>query len=346
MKWPPADECLPPAWCPSGASGASPARADIATAAAGKARLLNECSANSDCNRADLRYHWLSQGRPGRDRKGQDGQLDARSTPSAAHEAEYHEQSIAFLEGLWGDGFLSPGGPQEVVRIVEGIDFHGKHVLDIGCGSGGITIHLAQNHPLASITGFDVEQPVIDAARKRAMKHRLGERVSFVRGEPGPLPFPDASFDIVFSKDALVHVPDKERLAADIFRVLRPGGRFAASDWMIGHDGEPSDDMRAYLAAEGLSFGMGSPARYRAAFAAAGFVEVETVDRNPWYRTRAREELARLKGPLFQELSLKVGVPYVNKNIATWTAMLNVLDSGEHRPTHVFALKPDGGQGN
>ena len=84
-----------------------------------------------------------------------------------------------------------------------------------------------------------------------------------MQAPPGRLPFADASFDMVFSKDALLHVPDKDALFAEIFRVLKPGGVFAASNWMISHDGEPSPDMKAYVAAEGLSFSMASPARYR-----------------------------------------------------------------------------------
>jgi len=163
-----------------------------------------------------------------------------------------------------------------------------------------------------------------------------------VRGDPGPLPFDDESFDIVFSKDAMLHVPDKDALFAEIFRVLRPGGAFAASDWMTSHDGEPSALMKEYLAAEGLSFRMASPQRYRAAMEKAGFTAVRTVDRNPWYRGIAREELARVQGAEYERLSALVGAAYVDKNIRTWTAMLKVLDTGEHCPTHLFGLKPAG----
>jgi phosphoethanolamine N-methyltransferase len=157
---------------------------------------------------------------------------------------------------------------------------------------------------------------------------------------PGPLPFADESFDVVFSKDAMVHIADKEALFADLFRILKPGGCLAASDWLTSHDGEPSEDMRSYLDAEGLSFGMASPDRYRSALQGAGFEAIELTDRNGWYRDVGRNELERLKGPLFDVAAAAVGADYVKKNIKTWSAMVKVLDSGEHRPTHLRAWKP------
>lgn len=259
--------------------------------------------------------------------------------PSEDAALEYDDSAIRFLEALWGEGFLSPGGPDEVHRVVSGVDFSGKQVLDIGCGSGGITLFLAREYKPESIIGFDVEQPVVDLATKRAGEQGLRDRARFVRGAPGPLPFADQSFDVVFSKDALIHVADKEALFEDIYRLLKPGGRFVASDWLTSHDGEPSDAMRAYLAAEGLSFGMASAARYEAAMVKAGFTDVRTVNRNAWYRDVARGELERLKGPLYKPVAEAVGKDYVDKNIRTWSAMQVVLDSGEHCPTHVFGTR-------
>ncbi len=259
-----------------------------------------------------------------------------------AHVEEYDDAAIRFLETLWGDGFLSPGGPQEVEEIVKGIAFEGRVVLDIGCGSGGITVLLAKSTPLSRITGFDVEATVIENAVRRAGNEGLSDRVRFVLGAPGPLPFAGESFDVVFSKDSLIHVADKDALFAEIFRVLRPGGVFAASDWLIGHDGPPSEQMRDYIAAEGLSFAMASPNKYRGAMEEAGFVDVATKSRNDWYRNRAREELALMTGALNAELCRVVGKAYVDKNIKTWTMMLKVLESGEHCPTHLYARKPPG----
>ena len=258
-----------------------------------------------------------------------------------AHEVEYDDTAIRFLEALWGEGYLSPGGPEEVDRVVQGLDLTAKAVLDIGCGAGGVALDLVRRHGAGHVTGFDVEEPVVAHARRRASGARLSDRASFVQAPPGPLPFADGAFDVVFSKDSLLHVPDKDALFSEIFRVLKPGGVFAASDWMIGHDGEPSADMKAYVEAEGLSFSMASPSRYEEAMRGAGFIDIAATDRNPWYREVARAELERLKGPLYASVAAAVGAAYVDKNIRTWSAMQKVLDSGEHRPTHLRGRKPD-----
>ena len=132
------------------------------------------------------------------------------------------------------------------------------------------------------------------------------------------------------------------RCLLKIVRVLKLGGVFAASNWMIAHDGEPSPEMKAYIAAEGLSFAMASPARYAEAMRRAGLTDITVRDRNPWYREVEREELSRLKGSLYAHAAAAVGAAYVDKNIRTWEAMQKLLDSGEHRPTHLRGWKPVG----
>ena len=56
---------------------------------------------------------------------------------SATGEEHYPQDSILFLEEMWGDGFLSPGGPEEVRRLLTGLDVAGRTVVDIGSGAGG-----------------------------------------------------------------------------------------------------------------------------------------------------------------------------------------------------------------
>lgn len=252
----------------------------------------------------------------------------------------YAEHHITFLEALWGEGYLSPGGPDEVDRVLAGVDLTGCEVLDIGCGSGGITVDLARRYGAGRVVGIDVEPPVCEHARRRVDRAGLADRVEIRLVEPGRLPFDAGSFDVVFSKDSIVHVGDKESLCADVFRVLRPGGRFVASDWLIAHDGEPSPAMAAYIAAEALDFGMASPDRYERALRAAGFVDVELRSRNAWYREVARDELARLTGADHDRFVELLGAGEVASQIATWTAMVPVLESGEHCPHHIRARRP------
>lgn len=251
----------------------------------------------------------------------------------------YPPRMIAMLEAIWGIGFLSPGGPEEVARVIGSHDLTGKSVLDIGCGAGGIDIALVRNHGAGYVTGLDVEDPVIAHARTLIAREGLEGRIGLVKAVPGPFPFPPATFDVVFSKDSIIHIPDKHALMAEVFRVLKPGGWFLASDWLIGTD-QISPMMADYIASEGLDFGMATPARYLDAMTAAGFVDGMASSRNAWYRLRAREELERLKGDVGAAAAKVVGQDFVDQNIGIWSKIIPVLDSGEHCPTHLAARKP------
>lgn len=251
----------------------------------------------------------------------------------------YPPRLIAMLEAIWGEGFLSPGGPDEVARVIGTHDLTGKSVLDIGCGAGGIDIALVQTHSAGYVTGLDVEDPVINHARGLVERAGLTSRIGLVKVAPGPLPFPPETFDVVFSKDSIIHIPDKHALMAEVFRVLKPGGWFLASDWLIGTE-DISPMMADYIAAEGLDFGMATAARYLDAMTKAGFTTKSVTSRNAWYREKAREELARLKGDVGAKAAQIVGQDFVDQNIGIWSRMIPVLDSGEHCPTHLAARKP------
>jgi len=253
---------------------------------------------------------------------------------------EYDEAMVAALELVWGEGFLSPGGPAEVEELLKGIVIAGKKVLDIGCGIGGIDLLLADTYGAQQVLGIDIGAPNIALAKARAARRGLADRVRYETVDGGTLPVADASFDIVFSKDAMIHITDKEALFRDVYRVLRPGGVFVASDWLRVDDGPPSIAMQNYIALEGLSFAMASPDRYRRAMMAAGFTDIEIRDRNAWYAATARAELAQITGPLHHRLVAIVGADETHRQTQVWEAMLVVLDRGELRPTHLKAKRP------
>ena len=253
---------------------------------------------------------------------------------------EYDDKLTALLEAIWGEGFLSPGGIDEVDRYLAGIKLEGLAVLDIGCGLGGVDIHLVKQHRAAMVSGIDVDQALIDRCRQLAEKSGVGSQTEFICVEPGRLAFADASFDVVTSKDSIIHIPDKQALAEDVFRVLKPGGWFAASDWLAGYDNEPSAEMQAYLVAEGLDFGLATAEVYQQALATAGFTDLDIVDRNDWYRQHAHHERERLEGVLYEGLVAATGTRFVDHEIEVWEKMIVALEQGQLRPTHLRGRKP------
>ncbi len=93
--------------------------------------------------------------------------------------SEYDDKLVTMLEIIWGDGFLSPGGAEEVALLLEGEDISGKVVIDIGCGIGGIDVLLVRAHGAASVTGVDIEQAVLDRSQKRAEAEGLLDRLMY-----------------------------------------------------------------------------------------------------------------------------------------------------------------------
>lgn len=255
---------------------------------------------------------------------------------------EYGDDLVALLELVWGDGFLSPGGPAEVARILEGVELAGRRVLDIGCGIGGVDLLLAGEHGAAEVIGIDIEAPLIARAEAKAKSAGLAERVRFLTVEPGPLPFQAGAFDAVFSKDAMTLIPDKPGLLAEAFRVLAPGGLFVASDWLKGRPGPPSAAMTEFFRLEGLTYNMAVAEDMHTALVTAGFEDVRLVDRNDWYTAEARKEWNAMKGDLAPRMIELLGAAKHAHFVANWAAMVAVLDFGELRPTHIHARKPVG----
>lgn len=253
---------------------------------------------------------------------------------------EYDADMVSLLELVWGDGFLSPGGPDEIRMIVDGVGLSGRTVLDLGCGTGGIGQFLAETFYPRQLVGIDVDPGLIARANARVEQTTSGGHLRFQCVLPGPLPFEDGSFDVVFSKDAMIHIGDKEALFEDIFRVLAPGGVIAACDWMSSTDGPFSAQLTKYIELENLGFGMASPARYRQAMAEAGFNDIQMTDRNNWYKPLVKKECEALSGPLYDRLVETVGQEFVDHSIEVWQALKVVVDRGELRPNHLRARKP------
>lgn len=132
---------------------------------------------------------------------------------------------------LWSSGdypsamrVIASVGPLVVERAgVSGDDV----VLDVACGSGNATIPAAMTG--ATTTGLDLTPELLEAGRKAAAE--AGVEIDWVEGDAQDMPFNDASFDVVTSVFGCMFAPDQRRAAAEIARVLRPGGRMVVCAW-------------------------------------------------------------------------------------------------------------------
>jgi ubiquinone/menaquinone biosynthesis C-methylase UbiE len=114
-------------------------------------------------------------------------------------------------------------------------------VLDLGCGTGTLTILTKQRHPESEVVGLDGDPKILEIARAKAQK--AGIDIAFQEGMAFQLPYPDGSFDRVLCSLVLHHLTteNKRRTLKEVYRVLRYGGEFHVADF-----GKPGN-FPAYL---------------------------------------------------------------------------------------------------
>ncbi|MGQ0604899.1 MAG: class I SAM-dependent methyltransferase [Anaerolineales bacterium] len=264
--------------------------------------------------------------------------------PRKASPEPYPETLVTQVQLYWGQGFLSPGGPEAVARILEGVNITGQEVLDLGCGIGGPSIELVNTFKAKRVVGIDVNQGNVNRAKQAVASASLDNYISFHLVQSGVLPLEDMSFDIVFSKDALVEVHDKEALFAEAFRVLRPGGWIVASDWLRA-DGPISASLQRWVdfTATGdspHSFYLASLSETAESLKTFGFANIGVRNQNAWYREEARRELGRKTGEFWTQIVALSGEQEANESVQWHRAMIEVLDSGDFCPSNFRAQKP------
>ncbi|HTU33812.1 MAG TPA: methyltransferase domain-containing protein [Candidatus Acidoferrum sp.] len=141
-------------------------------------------------------------------------------------------------------------------------------VLDIGCGTGTFVTVIKRSHPSVDVVGLDPDPKALARARRKAA--RAGVSVRFDEGFSDHLPYPDASFDRVFSSLMFHHIPDDQRPNSlrEIRRVLKPGASFHLVDFSRPDGGR---HRLKHLACASSHFQANSDSRILSLFQQAGF---------------------------------------------------------------------------
>jgi precorrin-6B methylase 2 len=168
----------------------------------------------------------------------------------------------------------------------------GEIVLDLGSG-GGIDVLLSARRvaPSGKAYGLDMTDEMLALARENQRKADV-DNVEFLKGEIEAIPLPDDSVDVIISNCVINLSADKDRVFAEAFRVLKPGGRLAVSDVVVRGE-VPAAIRRSVELWIGCVAGALEESEYRAKLAKAGFEAVGLEPTRIYQADDAREFLAR-----------------------------------------------------
>ena len=180
---------------------------------------------------------------------------------------------------------LGCGNPTALAELTAG-----EIVLDLGSG-GGIDVLLSARRvgPTGKAYGLDMTDEMLALARENQRKAGA-TNVEFLKGELENIPLPEASVDVIISNCVINLSGDKDRVLAEAFRVLRPGGRFAVSDVVV-RGAVPSEIRRSVELWIGCVAGALEESQYREKLAKAGFEAIDLEPTRIYHAEDAREFL-------------------------------------------------------
>ena len=193
------------------------------------------------------------------------------------------------------------------------------HVLDIGCGVGGPARYIAATTG-AKVTGIDLTADFIETARMLSQRCGLDGKVAFEEGDALAMPFKDAAFDAALCLYVAMNIEAKDKLAAEIARVLKPGGQLVWSQVVLGDAGAPQFPL-PWARDAAFSF-LTTPAALRQAIESSGLEILEWIDERPiilaWMEQQRQAAAAHSapSKPSINDMLLGEDFPERRKNFA------------------------------
>ncbi len=124
----------------------------------------------------------------------------------------------------------------------------GSKVLDVGCGRGRIASHMAA-HTGAKVTGVNIDHDQLESAKKFSKSKGLSKQVQFQEWDLNKIPFPfeDGAFDAIYEVQVFSLSKDRVKLFKDLYRMLKPGGKFGCLEWIILDKYDQNNRHHAHL---------------------------------------------------------------------------------------------------
>jgi ubiquinone/menaquinone biosynthesis C-methylase UbiE len=179
-----------------------------------------------------------------------------------------------------------------------------ERFLDVGSGIGGPSRYVAKTFG-CRVTGLDLTPEFCRVATMLAQRTGLADKVEYRQGDALAMPFADHSFDVAWSQNVVMNILDRERLYAEIRRVLTPGGRYAFSDVVEGPNAPPHFPV-PWAREPSISFLFTAEATRRK-LDAAGFRVLAFEDQTADALDRARARIKASGAPLALGLHVILG---------------------------------------
>ncbi|PIC23111.1 hypothetical protein B9Z55_016918 [Caenorhabditis nigoni] len=249
---------------------------------------------------------------------------------------QYTSTGIDAYEWMFGVNFISPGGYAENLKIIKrfGDLKPGQTMLDIGVGIGGGARQVADEFGV-HVHGIDLSSNMLAIALERLHEEK-DSRVKYSITDALVYQFEDDSFDYVFSRDCIQHIPDTDKLFSRIYKALKPGGKVLITMYGKGY-GEQSEQFKEYVAQR--AYFLKNLKEIHQIAEKVGFTNIVTENMTPRFKEILIEERTHLEQNEAEFLS-KFQQRERDSLISGWTNKLGYIEKDNHNWNFFMAQKP------
>jgi ubiquinone/menaquinone biosynthesis C-methylase UbiE len=250
---------------------------------------------------------------------------------------QYDQEFIDIIHTVYGSNCMSVGGNSSSDKMLTDLTLDNKTVLDFGCETGAPAKYLAEKYN-AQVIALDVDDIILEEAKKLFSKSTAKHPIKVVKANSNLLPLEDASIDVVFSREAILHVKNKKELFQEFYRVLKPGGLVVVLDW-IHQQPHYTKKMKQLLEIDGLTWHLITSDEYINNLQQAGFKMLRYKDLTTEYAKAAAEDCKKLEDKIGQKIAQQFGEQTLHYCKKSWKLQHEVTKSGELRCCYIRAIK-------